>query len=359
MKLDRTWWIPLSVLALLVTGGYLAGAAMTSDARNWKDHRDRTPESRRYYQLKREVERLSGQMHMHALRDALINDMPSAPGVHAVRLGAVADTLWPAIRQNVNATRQTVEPRAAVGVLVVASLGEDAITFEWGARTYVVTDTVGAGKCAITRGASRASGFQRSSDHDLLGPCRMWARFGKPGEQIRRWLEGGGYNLAATETVHQYATGYGQRLFGVRSHWNRGRSTDAEACRAVREPVCARLFTQRTTHPILPPAPGVSALEWYSMNLTYREGAMLYDIQKQYGDERFARFWTSSADVETAFHESFGITVGEWLAAYVAEHEGVIHAGPRLSAASILLSLLTLGVLVGITVMVAQRRHVL
>jgi len=57
---------------------------------------------------------------------------------------------------------------------------------------------------------------------------------------------------------------------------------------------------------------------------------LLGDLEREYGAERFGRFWRSQDDVAEAFATAFGRPIGDWTAAWVAAHLGTVIPGPAL-----------------------------
>ena len=48
------------------------------------------------------------------------------------------------------------------------------------------------------------------------------------------------------------------------------------------------------------------------MALSAYSGSWLGDLAREQGPERFAAFWHSTLPVDSAFHQAFGVPLGEW-----------------------------------------------
>lgn len=88
------------------------------------------------------------------------------------------------------------------------------------------------------------------------------------------------------------------------------------------------------------------------------EAHLFADLEREFGTEAFARFWTSDAAVPLAFESAFGIDAGTWMLRWTKEEVGTHQAGPGLRAGTSLLALLTLMALAATVSFMATRRRV-
>ena len=195
--------------------------------------------------------------------------------------------------------------------------------------------------------------FARSG---MLGMCVFWGRYGPPGRDIQRWLDRGGSHFAASDPAHG-VWDYADRTSGLPGVApQRFRLPLAgQACLAGRNEVCgsAVLDPQRIFGR---PDTAVRLNEW-DIRITPAERALLSRLEREFGPQRFARFWTSGEPFEVAFSSAFGIDVGPWVYHVLKPAEPFQH-GARVGSTSVLLSLLFLGICFGAALTTAQRRRV-
>jgi hypothetical protein len=214
----------------------------------------------------------------------------------------------------------------------------------------------------------RYSPFAGSLDAStsLVGPCAYYAAFGQPGPRIRSWLESTGYSPA----------GYPDWAF--RSDSTRPRRLVEQSFLLWLAPgllSCAAGNLQLCRDAALPavgqqasdggPRGIVDAKLQQRRNLLFvrhpfRDFVRLYlsDMVLHMGRERFARFWTSEASVESAFAAAMGMPLEEWTMRWAQDQIGEwdYRAEPRLS--SIALSLLIVSAFVAASAAWARRRQV-
>ncbi len=212
-----------------------------------------------------------------------------------------------------------------------------------------------------------------------LGPCLLHAKYGPPGEGVFRWLWSVGYSFGRT-ALHPRTGSSGQTTvdlsrdpFGLRFgyFWSGGNLLPpAESCLMGDEDACLRAVTEPEGYNTYwygnPPdrglAPDGSPLA-RETDFRYTERAfgtldayMLWDLEREYGRERFQRFWSSEADIEEAFHAAFGEPMGAWVRRWAQGHLGPLHAATPVPLRASLLTLLTVVVLGLLAVRVQRRR---
>jgi hypothetical protein len=195
--------------------------------------------------------------------------------------------------------------------------------------------------------------FARSG---MFGECAFWSRYGPPGRDIQRWLDQGGSHFAVSDPAHgvwDYTArisslpGPGELRFRL--------PLAGQACLAGRQDVCgaAVLNPQR----ILGWPDSMAGLNDWVVRIAPAERALLSRLERDFGPDRFARFWTSTEPIEVSFHSAFGVRIGAWVYSVLKPAEGFQH-GARIGGTSILLSLLFLGICFGAALATAQRRRV-
>ena len=154
-------------------------------------------------------------------------------------------------------------------------------------------------------------GERRLTWNDILGPCGFYAAFGRPGSAIEAWLLENNFDLAlkVEPARDDRSNFYGPPLPCI--------TGDVAACsahflgRATSRGFSRRLYNTETAWPR-----GVIGVR-FSWG---RRPAMLADLAREFGPARFARFWGSGRDVETAFVDAFGLSSGEWVARWAARY---------------------------------------
>lgn len=211
-----------------------------------------------------------------------------------------------------------------------------------------------------------------------IGVCRLFAKYGLPGDGVRRWLDDGAIGFARSEAPppDRRSLYYGSfeapplpgSFFGLMRPQvvdrnpavGRCLAGDADAClQAVSSPASGFRLAQSDYEYIRTHSP-----------LTYnvRYGAptafgspdqyLLADLEAEAGPDTFARFWTSAEEMPVAFEAAFGVDPGSWIRDWAQREDGVYHAGPGLRAGTKLWSLLALVLLAGLASLVGVRRQV-
>lgn len=200
-----------------------------------------------------------------------------------------------------------------------------------------------------------------------LGPCAFYGAFGAPGRPVRRWLAARKFDIARypdwDETGASRFSGAAMlRSAPSRWFWAQlyryplatigclgGRS---ERCRdAVLDEVGAMLDDSI-------PRSVVLDRPWWREQLLVPGERYLADVAHAVGRDRFQRFWSSSASVETSLAAALKEPIGEWTLRW---ERGLV---PRalLGAAppwpSAVLGVVLAGAVIALVALGAQRRQV-
>lgn len=181
------------------------------------------------------------------------------------------------------------------------------------------------------------------------GPCWLHARYGAPGHHVAEWMRATG--LSAAVSSHAFAWWddpdrhqTDRRILnalGLRNTaWLDGRLGEeprvADACIAGDAQACARIFLmptgavpQSVEADLDGSAPGSSTVVAFSSN--YLPENWLHTLEATYGPERMAAFWTSEADVVTAFEEAFDADLETAMMAVGRARFGDARPGPRVA----------------------------
>jgi hypothetical protein len=90
-----------------------------------------------------------------------------------------------------------------------------------------------------------------------------------------------------------------------------------------------------------------------------RSDTFLSDLLDEVGRERFAAFWRSEEDAETAFLEEIGIPLEQWTMQWAQRHyECDLIRGPGVPLRHVLVGLLIAGVFIGGSAGLAGRRQI-
>lgn len=211
-----------------------------------------------------------------------------------------------------------------------------------------------------------------------LGPCLLHAKYGSPGEGMFRWLRAGGYALAEGSmgtwnwSRRRYLPAYDISRVVFLGWFGSGLSQDGLACAGGKEESCLRALpgmAKGGTPTVVLPWPlgeiGFSEPEDFplaysgrgSLSRFGRAGArLLYDLEEEFGPERFARFWKSDQDVETAFEAAFGKPIEDWLMGWLQARWGVPEVGAGVPLQASLLSFLTVGLFAGLALYMGRRK---
>jgi hypothetical protein len=196
---------------------------------------------------------------------------------------------------------------------------------------YLIGDAGGRSYCIrnrVSNTTANAAGW--------MGICSLVLRYGRPGAEVFRWLKAGSVirsihnreDVLRAPASNADPDAEDRSLFTLRpSSWtftlpiSRCLAGQMEACEAhflrpaddaIAAPIARGLSDAipqlLITGPNMYVAPGEAA-----------EEGLIAQLEIEFGDERFARFWTSELDVPAAFQEAFGVSAGEWMRAWVVE----------------------------------------
>ncbi|HUP52199.1 MAG TPA: hypothetical protein VM198_06975 [Longimicrobiales bacterium] len=210
------------------------------------------------------------------------------------------------------------------------------------------------------------------------GACRLYAKYGAPGERIQAWLDASALGFARV-AVPTFAADFARtalpprprgvmRLFGLSRPPLADQDLATQACLAGRASACERALTD----PEVISAPfGDEA--WLVANTPassfgfgpslgtppfgYLDDGLLYELEARYGPDAFARFWTSTESVPEAFEAAFGEPLGTWVLRWIEGHVGLYRAGPSLPWGTLGWSLAALIAMAGVVTAAARRRR--
>jgi hypothetical protein len=206
-----------------------------------------------------------------------------------------------------------------------------------------------------------------------FGPCLLHARYGMPGPQVLDWLAGRGYAMATGgrgvgENLDlQPAEGRAFPALGRRTLWGEG-MPEAEACLAGKLEGCRKALypaplsmgrAERWQIEVVEDSRSlISRIPEYGFYMPFggREYALLWDLEKEFGPERFQTFWSSDQDVETAFRAAFDSGFPEWIMLWGQERFGVSKVGAAVPLQAVFFSFLSMGALAAAALFLRRRR---
>lgn len=201
---------------------------------------------------------------------------------------------------------------------------------------------------------------------EALGPCLYYAAFGQPGPHIERWLEERYFKVANTadwdstpptidvrEEPQAYDMVIGDMTFDALGCLNGQLPRCREA--VAHSPDQGLRFSGRLMGPIVT---GVVRRAFWPRSFPIDDhylSALVHDM----GHERFARFWRSSAPLDSAFLGAFGQPLDVWTEHWArAFAPGLPPFTPAPRGRAVLFSILTLVVAVGTAAALVVRRQV-
>jgi len=253
-------------------------------------------------------------------------------------------------------------------------------------QEYYFGEREGRAYCVATASVWRMARDRRIRLTGIYGSrvglevCELVARYGLPGDAVRRWLEQGGTAMAATlepsdPAKFSFSTRLGvlferRGLLGIPfrsgpSGYVWPRTLAREQCLAGLAEGCAALFLW----------PGGDPRGYWGIGFVYRAGPdfrelfgstplsavqgesllepadrhVAADLVSEFGEDRFRRFWTAGGATDVAFQDAFGVDPGTWYARRVAKLVTISEPGPGVAWNGALgaLALLALGTLAG------------
>ena len=329
-----------------------------------------------------ELDRLEGAYREHARIDSLRALLPAQPGLTVSLSPAlpadVTDSVRAAAERELAAAGP---PRARIGVFVIDAAYGVKSDVRRGERhpereIYVGTDSAGAYCVSVATGNVSATGVMYSPafgyamargvrvpdfSPSALGPCAFVARHGVPGVHIADWLErrrrgllGDGFGPMWTFAELRDPTLLDDTTTERLLRWSwYSYDNITRGCGAGRRDLCRELaFPEGAT---MISGPGI---DLGPNARRVASSALLYELEQQFGPERFTQFWTSDDSVTVAFAAAFGMDPLDWVRDWARSHYRLRPLGPGVAAGNLLLSLGVVVLLAGIAALVAMRREV-
>ena len=172
----------------------------------------------------------------------------------------------------------------------------------------------------------------------LVGACGFFAAFGLPGADIRQWLEATDYRAArrsdwhialapATDASAMYDLGAAGRrcMKGERGGCLEMLGAERSGRSARRDPSTSSPLLLDSFGPL-----GTANRARSRSELGNVEGELLMSAVREFGPERFGRFWRSSAAPDVAFSQATGVTLDAWTPAWLSRTIGALPTRPTI-----------------------------
>lgn len=233
---------------------------------------------------------------------------------------------------------------------------------------YVLPDSASGTGCYSVVATATAAITPRSTsyldqlarDGTALGPCALYAMFGRPGPRIGAWLKQGGARLAIAGAEWSQHTETTANRWSLNDH----RSLVSELARLS----CARgdltacdnyLRAARGQHGVLTAGSQGGRVVpnfWSRPFESVDGGRILSDLVAARGRDRFAVFWHSRRPVAAAFMNAYGMSLEQWTSQWVRAQVGHPPLPRALHDAAP--SFITIIVLLGAAAGIGMRRTV-
>jgi hypothetical protein len=172
----------------------------------------------------------------------------------------------------------------------------------------------------------------------LVGVCGFFAAFGLPGADIRQWLEATDYRAARRSDWHLAlapATD-ATAMYNLGAAGGRCMKAERGACLEVLGMEHSRRSARRdpsTSSPLLLDSFGpLSAANRARSRseLGSVEGELLMSAVREFGPDRFGRFWRSSGAPDVAFTQATGVTLDAWTRTWLTRTLGPLPTRPTI-----------------------------
>lgn len=285
-------------------------------------------------------------------RVRIADDGPAGPYISARMQEALADL-------------QGSDSRTVVGVAFAPPGAR--VTDRWAtfglarSATYAEPSTEGGSCVVVHRG--EVSNLIGDWGPSTLGACRLFAKYDWPGEFVQRWLEDGGIDFATAPTrdvdsrrLPDFGVRDDRAMLGAIKRFDF--APHIEACLEGAMSRCEDFWAGAERRGLAGAVPAIYLeRRGFGRSAYGHEASLLADLEGEFGEEAFARFWRSQLEVGEAFEASFGLPRAEWTYAWAAAR-----LGPRTSREGLWLdgifSLLLVLVLGAIAAWVGYRRSV-
>jgi hypothetical protein len=329
-----TLWRWVAIAGLGCLGLAVAYAPPEPHEPGLETRRQLTPERARVERLDRAFGQARDALRDVQFRDSLGRALRGAPAsaspVHLVVVGPLPESSRRQVRVALERLWQRLEPAPGARIAVLLDARP-----RWFRTTYVLPEVLDGRTCvaSISRDYSVRWLFEPASGEigsnllpwlrDALGPCLYYAAFGRPGPAIKAWLTARAFTPAYTADWEAPPQTLGDLEDLDRASYQQlisGMSFDALACADGDLLRCRRALLEPLGEGRAPPqrVAGFVRYSYWAFNVP-GENRFLANLVHEMGRERFARFWGSSAPVDSAFLQAFGQPIDGWTARWAGD----------------------------------------
>jgi hypothetical protein len=94
----------------------------------------------------------------------------------------------------------------------------------------------------------------------------------------------------------------------------------------------------------------------FGFPFTSRLFTLLWDLEREFGQNRFQGFWASEGTVDEAFRAAFQVPLAEWLVRWAQRGGETVPGNPVVPLNASLLSLMVLAGFAGLALWLGRRR---
>lgn len=281
------------------------------------------------------------------------------------------DTVIDVLRRAVDAElREMGGSRARLAMVALHDVGE-ALPFGHSRTTlqyHAGRDSLGSW-CAVVISVYTDDEWQvlrqMTAGGSVLGPCRLWARYGAPGAGVAAWLPEGGHLLGARYPSEPDPQPARRAEFGIRE------PVDADVLLGTRAQGCLAGWREQCLPAVL------DEMQWQESFWMERSSAgpallarsphargggpiehVFADLEEELGSERFAAFWRSDESAEGTLDGMLEAGLADWLVDWGQARFGVEPRGPRIDAGNFVITVLGVLLMLVLSVGVARRRTI-
>ena len=326
--------------------------------------------------------RLAEALHLARLRDSVAASLPrSGAGRMIVDPRLPQQTSAAIAILQANAARgRPAQPRGAVDVVFVL----DTATRFRGHQLRQTNNKLvidhfapadASGRCLVLARINPTAFWGNFISTDagerFMGPCAFYEHYGAPGAGIKRWLDARSWLLAQYGPQGVAGAGGWVRSFRWAVDMRGWISGAGFRCLMGNDSSCVTAVLERGVYERRLDAisgasmPPQHERDFHSVwNLSERAGglgprqpAMLGDMARSLGDEKFLAFWRSSREPMDAFREASGRDFPSWAQEWMAGHYPPQETGPTTTPGAKLFALVILIAGVGLAMLAADRRQ--
>lgn len=308
--------------------------------------------------LRDSVDRLHGPIFQAEVREGLVrraeSETPVARGLYVVHVdtGGSMTTVDAEVALAFRQAWAAIPHRDTSLATIIVSEGHGRV---------ILTFRSGRSPVCVAKGWANSTTPVGAAEK--IGVCAFYSAFGSPSPAVDTWLNG---SLIGIDAMSPWAADYASdwnsllqdqerydagdwaiRLSRVLPFQYGRAALGVASCAAGRPRPCGALLVAAKGRP--------SVYAQDPDNLAGVAGFILADMERQFGDERFSRFWSSDRPVSEAFQSAFGVPADRWMHDEVRRYVGALEPGAGDVGRAGLSALAWALVFLGLTAFLARR----